>query len=169
MAKRRNWQRGVADMVSVGVGLVILGIVTAGTSAAMVYGREALIRQDHYKAAAYILRGHMEEAQAELQFIGRSVRSLGQMDYPLEPLDDVHERGSTRVQQVMVRVSRDRIIEADDQRNGSRRLTGPPDFYYLTMHAQWQERDYAEGGDNNAVGIPREIIFTTAVLVRAEI
>jgi hypothetical protein len=155
-------------MVSVGVGLIILGIVTAGTSAAMVYGREALIRQDHYKAAAYILRGYMEQAQGELQYVeeARDVRRLGSETYAPEPLDRVNERG-TRVQQVMVTVKKDRVIEADDLRNGSRGLNGPPDFYYLTMHATWQERDYAEDADNSSLGMQREITFTTAVLVRA--
>ncbi len=169
MAKRQKWQRGVADMVSIGVGLVILGIVTAGTSAAMVYGREALIRQEHYKAAAYILRGFMEEAQGELQYIPYQQRSLNGETSTPQPLDIPMERGGTRVQQVMVTIVKDAVVENDDQRNGPRKLNSPPDFYTVTMHARWNERDLAENGDNNPIGMAREITFSTAVLVRAEL
>jgi hypothetical protein len=153
--------------------MLLLGIVTAGTSAAMVYGREALIRQEHYKAAAYILRGMMEQAQGELQYVdeARGDRNLGQLTYPDKPLDLAAERG-TSVQRVMVTVSRDVVEEVDDPRNGPRMGNNgqvkPPDFYRLRMHAQWRERDYAENLRDEA-GIIREITMETAVLVRADL
>ena len=167
--KRRKWQRGTADMVSVGVGLVILGIVTAGTSAAMVYGREAMIRQEHYKAAAYRLRGHMEEAQGRLQYIAREDRDLTSYTWAAEPLDLQNERNNSRVDQVKLTCSQETVEPVFDMRlDDHRPLNGPPDYYVLTMHGRWRERDYAEQGIGRA-GIDREITFKTAVVVRADI
>lgn len=168
MAKRRRkWQRGTADMVSIGVGVILLAIVTAGTTAAMVYGREAMIREEHYKAAAYLLRGAMEEQQAELQLIPAARTNSGALDpvfFTPKILETRQEReGSGSVQQTEVTLWRDQIEVVDDLRNN------PPngiDFYRITLHARWRERDYAERL-NMVGGIEREITMQTAVLVRA--
>lgn len=174
MAKRRGrWQRGTADMVSIGVGVIMLGIVTAGTSAALVYGREAMLRQEHYKTAAYILRSMMEQTEMELQLIPQARSFVGALeprewgDY--ESLDAPKDRGvGNPTQHVMVTISRDAIVPVDNLENNPPAST---DYYMVTMHARWKERDYAErtlgsyGNPNN--GPEREITMQTAVLVRA--
>ena len=166
--KRRKWQRGTADMVSIGVGMILLGIVTAGTSAAMVYGREAMIREEHYKAAAYILRGYMEQAMGELELVpqARTADGLGPQSYT-RPLDVPGDRNHVGVRVMMVTVAKDPVVEGDDMRNGSRRIGQIPDYYHITMHARWTERDYAEDRSGAGNGIQHEISMETGVLPRA--
>jgi hypothetical protein len=162
-------------MVSIGVGVILLGIVTAGTSAAMVYGREAMIRQEHYKAAAYILRSMMEQTQNELQIITAARTSVGAFqakEWPnMASLDGPQDRGvGNPTKHVLVTIRRDVIEPVDDLSNN------PPngvDYFRVTLHADWRERDYAErtsgsyGSPSN--GLDRTITMQTAVLVRAVI
>jgi len=169
MAKRRRtWQRGAADMVSVGVGVLLMTIVTAGTTAAMVYGREAMLRQEHYKAAAYILRGLMEQQQAELQLINdarNSTGALNQREFATQWLDTDRDRGAgNRTDKVAVTLWRESIDAVDDLQNGSNPV-GRPDFYHIKLHARWTERDYAEHL-SRVGGVEREITMETAVMVR---
>ncbi len=72
MLRKKVWQRGSADLISVAVGMTILAIVTGGTAAAMVYGRELTAHEEHYKTAAYALRGAMEAGPGRIAVRGRS-------------------------------------------------------------------------------------------------
>ncbi|RPH96378.1 hypothetical protein EHM69_01550 [candidate division KSB1 bacterium] len=165
MARYRAWQRGAADLVAVAVGLTILSIVAAGTAGSMIYGREALARQERYKSAAFILRGKMEEVQTALQLIeearnpesSQSLIAAG--TYPAVPIDRVYMNGE--VHPVYVTISRERIQIVD-----LLETSYSPDYYLLTMKARWREPDYAENRNRNTAQ-DREIKFTTAIVVRA--
>jgi hypothetical protein len=155
-------------MVSVGVGVLLMAIVTAGTSAAMVYGREALLRQEHYKAAAYILRSLMEQQQAELQLVEQARSGTGSLtgrDFGTQYLDTDRDRGSgNRIEKVAVSLWREPIDPVDDLMNGTNPVQRP-DYYHIKLHARWTERDYAEDG-TRVRPFEREITMETAVLVR---
>lgn len=158
MARKRKWQRGSADLVSVACGLTILAIVTAGTSAAMVYGREALVREEHYKAAAYALRGVMEEVQGELIYVDRARESqyLGPRLFPDVPLDRVDDHSGIN-RPVICHLSRDMVQQVYLPETGE-----SLDYYIVTCRANWVERDYAEDARGGS-GERREIVFTTAI------
>jgi hypothetical protein len=157
MAIHRKWQRGTADLTSVAVGLIILSIVTAGTSAALVYGRETLLREEHYKAAAYLLRGYMEAQQTALQ-ITQGRRDLAGGEVAMQPLDLSTDR-INGVQQVYCSITRDRI-----QEHRAEEIGGQFAFYRITMHATWMERNLAENRRTSAMR--REVTFTTSTIPR---
>ncbi|MFZ5433854.1 MAG: hypothetical protein ACOZB3_08790 [Calditrichota bacterium] len=167
MTRLMKWQRGAADLMSVAIGMVILSITVAGTAGAMIYGREAMIRQEHAKAAAYILRGRMEEVIGQMQTITdtrdpNATRSFltTVKTYPPEPIDLQDDRGGN-VEVVYVTVTRDRARIIDPQVKGS--------GYYVTLRARWRERSMAEAFRAHGIGMDRELTFTTAVVVRAEL
>jgi hypothetical protein len=159
MAGSKRWQRGAADIVSVMVGTLILAIVMAGTASSMVYGREALMRQEHYKAAAYVLRGKLEEVQAQLQIDqARDSRYLSAETYRPWSVESASDLGG--VSPIVLAMSRDRIEAVDLSETG----TGV-DYFLITVHAQWRERDFADDAQTDP-GQVREISFTTATVVR---
>lgn len=162
MVRLRSWQRGAADLVTLGTSLAVLAIVFAGTAASFQYGREALTREEHYKAAAYILRSKMEEVQAGIQMIdaardgSRSNNLLSEFDYPPIPL----ENNLGRERAVYVYVHRYPVTEFDLIE------TGPgTDYFILKMKASWRYRDMAENTRSDP-GKLDELTFTTAFAVR---
>jgi hypothetical protein len=160
MAFSRAIQRGSVDMVSVSVGLLMLAAVTAGTTAAIVYGREALIRQEHYKAAAYLLHGEMEAQQAAMQLTAAQHDLMGGV-VRTASLDLPADRGGG-TQLVYCTISRDIIQEHRAQEVG-----GQFAFYRITMRASWTERDYAENPRHS--NQYREIEFTTSTIPRTKL
>jgi len=159
----RSIQRGSADLVSVAVGLTVLAIVMAGTASSMVYGRSALIKEEHYKAAAYLLRGKMEEEQASLQLIdeARLSRNLQPMDWGLHYIEMSNDRSGIRP--IQVHITQDAIDWTDLPETG-RNI----DYYTITMHATWRERD--DASDNRTEpGQVREITLTSSVVTRSTI
>jgi hypothetical protein len=163
MALKRSLQRGSADLVSVAVGLTVLAIVMAGTAASMVYGREALIREEHYKAAAYLLHGKMEEMQATLQLVpaASSDRNMQPINWGLFPIEIPQDHNG--IDPIRVSVSSDRVEYVDLPETGHN-----IDYYVITMRATWRERDYAEH-DRSEPGQPREITLTSAVILRPKL
>jgi hypothetical protein len=164
MAQYMRWQRGMASLVSVAVAFTILAIVVAGTAASMIYGREALQREERYKVAAYILRGVIEQEQAALQMYDEATgsrycapRVFGQ--YDLNLASDLH---GVRVVHAMV--YRDQIDSCWAGQDHSVR----PDYYLLTAHIRWREPDFAENPGWRRQ-MDREISFRTAVVVRRNI
>jgi hypothetical protein len=153
MLRKKVWQRGGADLVSVAVGMVILAIVTAGTASALVYGRELTSHEEHYKAAAFALRGVMEEVQGELEYV-QAARDQVNLNstriYAYVNLDDPSDyHGNVRV--VRATISRDRVEPVDLQE------TGPGyDYYLITVRASWTERN----------GMPNEMAFHTAIFAQ---
>jgi hypothetical protein len=149
--------------LSVAVGVTIMAIVMAGTAGSMVYGREALIREEHYKAAAYLLHGKMEEAQATLQLIpaASDPANLLPVNWGAFPIEIARDRNG--ITPIVVRISQDRIDRYDMPETGVNW-----DYYVITMHANWRERDYAEDA-RSGNGQDREITFTTAVALRTKL
>lgn len=162
MLRNRAWERGAADLVSVAVGMVILAIATAGTAGAMVFGREAMIREEHYKVAAYALRGVMEEVQGELMYKSVALQSqnLGYRFYREVDLDQKADRNGN-VEVVKARITRDAVQVVNLPETGE-----TADFYVVTVRAEWVERDYAENRRPGS-GQRRQIAMTTAVMPRS--
>jgi len=166
MKLKLKWQRGSADLISVAVGMVILSVTVAGTAGAMIFGREAMIRQEHAKAAAFLLRGKMEEICGCLQVVGDSrdpysSRSYLNSDetYRAWPIDSEHDRRGD-VDRVMVTIHRDRVTKVNplDKSFG----------YVVTVHASWEERDLV-GHIRPEHGITKTLTFETAVIVPGEL
>jgi hypothetical protein len=158
MAKWMKWQRGSADLLSVAMGAMILAVVTAGTSSAMIYGREMLLREEHYKAAAYLLRGEMEAQQTALQ-IDQGQNDLMAKVVRSAPLDLSTDRNNVNVREVQCTISRSKVEEVSSLAIGVRIA-----YYRVTMKAAWLERDLAESTRDSR--ILREISFTTCTLPR---
>lgn len=164
MARHHSWQRGAADLVSVAVGLTLLAVVFAGTTASFIYGREALAREEHFKVAAYFLRGETEEVQAAMGLVDAAT----QPDTPQSLLTGdnwvfcdsrIIEKNDGREEAIMVTISRKaKAVDLPE--------TGPVvDYYLLEMRAQWRERDFAEDRQSEP-GKLEELKFKTAVVVR---
>jgi len=165
MARWRGWQRGAINMVEVGISVIVVGIVTAGTTASIVWSRDALTHQEHYKAAVYILRGKLETWQAGVQLIpeardwSRASSLLHPTSYPPVALDQVSDRGGRKP--VLVYCSVDSVIAVDYRDTGE-----GVDFYRVTMSARWTERPYA-GARGSSEAVERQVVFKTSVAGRA--
>jgi hypothetical protein len=152
MLRKKVWQRGSADLISVAVGMTILAIVMGGTAAAMVYGRELTAHEEHYKTAAYALRGVLEEAQGELEYVddarGRenlnATRIMGRV-----ALDEATDRSGVKI--VTATLSRDRIDAVDLPETGL-----GDDYYIITVRAHWIERN----------GMVQDLAFRTAIFAQ---
>jgi hypothetical protein len=165
MALKRTWQKGFADLLSIGVGITILGIVTAGSTAAMMYSRDILIRQEHYKSAAFHLRGMMEEITGRLQTNPGNWRDSPEnfraKFLRMEQLDSPFDMGGVEI--VNVGMSQANI--------DSSMVPGSDpavvNYYTVRLYAQWRERDLA-GGQRTGNGQDRQIEFITSVIIPAK-
>ncbi|MBI5059613.1 hypothetical protein HZB60_07540 [candidate division KSB1 bacterium] len=161
MKMKLKWQRGEADIVSVAVGLVILSIIVAGTSSAMIYGRDVLIRQENEKAVAYLLRGFVDEWQSRIQMEEdeRSATNMGRT---------VNERTSVLTTAVaggntpplVVDLIREPVRAVDVLETGQ-----DIDWYTLKCHARWSEHDMPGGEDDRFQA--RELTFVTYIVIRS--
>ena len=140
MGRLKKWQSGMADIVSTTIGMMILSIAVIGTSAAMIYGRDALIRTEHYKTVCYHLRGEMEKLQAEIQLDtaatnNRARRMASQLgSFPLDTRTDHSGRRNI----VYCNISKDEVLpfRVYDY--------GPEEglyYYKLGVKAVWREID----------------------------
>jgi hypothetical protein len=162
MARFHSWQRGAADIVSVAVGLTLMAVVFAGTTASFLYGREALIREEHFKAVAYLLRGQMEEVQTAIAIVdnatnansSRNVLSENWYNYPAQKI-----AGSSREEPISVTIGR-KATRVDLPETGD-----GDDYYLIEMRAQWRERDLAENG-RNGLGKFETLSLKTAFVAR---
>ncbi len=162
MRLKLAWQKGSTDLVSVAVGLTIMSIVTAGTTAAVSYSRDILLRQENYKKAAYFLRGQMEQSVYELWKFGPDMYgslNLGERDLGSYPLQSQVVTGGTAVP-TYVRVHRDRIEAVD-----LLETTEVPDFFRVTCRATWEERDLS-GNVRPEEHMERQIVLSSAVPIK---
>jgi hypothetical protein len=161
MKMKRRWQRGEADIISVAVGMVILSIIVAGTSQAMIYGRDVLIRQENEKAVAYLLRGYMDQWQSRIQTEEpeRSTNQLGRafVEHNTTSLTTVVAGGSTPA--LGVDLVRDPVREVRFTESGVE-----ISWYELTCHARWTENPMPS--TETPRGQARELIFRTYVVIR---
>jgi hypothetical protein len=167
MSKMHRLQRGAADIVAVAVGLTILAIATIGTSTALVYGREALVQQEHYKVAAYQLRGVMEEEIAHIQMnIGPDQQGYYTAGRYLNfetigiVLDSPHDRGGA-IYQTVGEITRDNV---ETYPSGTHPMWG-----VMTLRATWREAVVSgvpSGQPFNLEGPPQTIVMTAPFLFR---
>lgn len=145
MSRRiRRLERGAADLVTIAVGMTIVAIAAVGTSYSLLYGRQALIHQEHYKTALYKLRGFMEEHMARVRFASTWRSDIEWMTQRREetdvPLDSPQDRDGEMVQTIAT-LWRGGIEAIDDP------LTKDvPDYYRITAYADWTE--FVVPGDN---------------------
>ncbi|MCB9366887.1 MAG: hypothetical protein H6506_05105 [Calditrichaeota bacterium] len=138
MSKRiRKLQRGAIDLMGIAVGLTIISITAIGTSYSLLYGRQALIQQEHYRTALFKLRGFMEEEMARMRFSDyyRGNQSWWGAPNDLAPysLDVLTDRDGD-IRPTYATIYRDPIEYVDD---AITRMA--PDYFRITAHAEWTE------------------------------
>lgn len=167
--KRRLLQRGAADLISVAVGMTLLAIAAVGTSYSLLYGRQALIQQEHYKAATYLLRGELEQEVARFQVASRyrdrleSYLNFDSIDINLDSPND--RDGELRA--TTGEITRDRVMPINLIETGE-----GIDFYRIVMRAKWRESVFPGALDGHArdkSGAEHEIFLTTTFFVYGEI
>ena len=137
MSKRiRKLERGAADLVTIAVGMTILAIAAIGTSYSLLYGREALIHQEHYKTALYKLRGFMEEETARIRFAASYRYDTAWLITPRETEVELDSR-TDRDGRVM-------MTTAVLRRKAFELVNDPmtsldPDYYRVECTATWEE------------------------------
>ena len=171
MSKRiRKLERGAADLVAIAVGMTIIAIAAIGTSYSLLYGREALIQQEHYKTALYKLRGYMEENTARIRFTGSTSTSYrNDLAWKITPqttrveLDARTDRDG-RVEMTYATLTRLPVVEVDNAMTSMF-----PDFYRLTCTATWEEPvisgDLGSRDDRERTGPLRTITLTSTFTV----
>lgn len=170
MSKRiRKLERGAADLVTIAVGMTIVAIAAIGTSYSLLYGRQALIHQEHYKVALYKLRGFMEEQTARIRFTGSSTASyrndLAWVVTPQEVEVDLDTRTDRDGQAVRtIATLRRGPFELVDNVLTSM----SPDYYRIVCTATWEEPIIAgdEFGDQrDRVGPERTITLQSTFVI----
>ncbi len=167
MSKRiRKLERGSADLVSIAVGLTIIAITVVGTSYSLLYGRQALIHQEHYRAALYKLRGFMEEEMARMKYSASYQANgtwIGSQNGLEEFALDLPTERDGDMQVTMARIYRDRFDVIDVAYTSI-----APDYIRITGHAEWQESGIAGFGteaEQEFVGPDRKINLTATFLL----
>lgn len=141
MSKRiRKLERGAADLVTIAVGLTIIAIAAIGTSYSLLYGRQALIHQEHYKSALYKLRGFMEEQTARVRFTGASeVSYRNDLTWMLAP-QELEVELDTRTDRDGNAVQTFALMRREAFEYGDNPLTKQaPDYYRIRASIVWQE------------------------------
>jgi len=138
MSRRiRKLERGAADLVTIAVGLTIIAITVIGTSYSLLYGRQALVHQEHYRTALFKLRGFMEEEMAKMKHSPTYQADLNWQNQRNElqayKLDVPTDRDG-HIRQTDARIYRDPIESVDV---AATRFA--PDYYRIVGHAQWRE------------------------------
>ncbi len=167
MSKRiRKLERGAADLVTIAVGMTILAIAAIGTSYSLLYGREALIHQEHYKTALYKLRGFMEEETARIRFSANYRYDLAYIITPHEQeveLDSRTDRDG-RVMMTTALLRREAFYQGDDPLT-----TLNPDYYRVTCTASWEEPiiagDLGSDDDRERKGPERTIRLQSTFII----
>ncbi len=158
MSKRiRRFERGAADLYSIAISMTIVAIAAIGTSYSLLYGRQALIHQEHYKTALYQLRGYIEEENARMAFSTSYPQNLNwvtQRQQKVFELESDFDRDGRMVQTAGI-VWREPIAYFDDP------LTSyNPDYYRITGYAEWVEpiiAGYELGEERETVGPSKRI------------
>jgi len=161
MVQKRRMQRGAADLIAVAVGVTILAITAVGTSSALLYGRQALINQEHFKAATYALRGELEYEVGRFLVLQR-YRDDEAVYHSFTPkfvdLDSPSDRDG-HVQMTVATITRDQVEEVNLIETG---LT--TDYYRIVMRANWDDPvvpGVLGGRDRDNEGAHHEIVMAT--------
>jgi hypothetical protein len=151
MSKRkvdRNRQRGAIDLMQAVVAFLMITVAVVGTTYAMFYGRQALVRQEHRKVALYQLRQYVEHWTTRVAVSTLSAREMlgGPETAVTVELDDASIPEGARVRAVITRGP----TEAVDLPETGMGI----DFYRIHLYATWQEQD----------GPPQRIDIYTSML-----
>jgi len=134
----RRRERGAIDLMQAVVAFLMITVAVVGTTYAMFYGRQALIRQEHRKVALYQLRQYVEHwtSRITLGASGISARDmLGGPDTAVYvDLDDPSVPDG--VEAVIVRGCTEAVDLPETGVN--------VDYYRIHFSATWQERDGTE-------------------------
>lgn len=138
--RRTYWkhQRGAIDLMQLAVAFLMITVAVVGTTYAMFYGRQAIIRQEHRKVALYQLRQHVEQWLTRVAISDISPEEMmgGSNAAVIADLDDISVPVNTRVQATIVR---GRTVPVDLPETGA-----GVDYYRISFSMTWQERDGGE-------------------------
>ena len=138
--EHRNYQRGAIDLIQIAVAFLMITVAVVGTTYAMFYGRQAIIRQEHRKVALYHLRQYVEEWTARILIEAANIPAgemLGGSDTKVVvDLDDasVPERAK-----VKATLTREPTVAVDLPETGV-----GIDYYRLGFSITWREYDGTE-------------------------
>ena len=150
--RHRKCQRGAIDLMQVAVAFLMITVAVVGTTYAMFYGRQAIIRQEHRKVALYHLRQYVEEWNARILIEASEIPAgemLGGSDAKVVvDLDDssVPERAKVRAT-----LSREQTVAVDLPETGV-----GIDYYRLGFTVTWHEND----------GMDQSILIRTSMVQR---
>jgi len=144
----RSCERGAIDLMQAAVAFLMITVAVVGTTYAMFYGRQALIRQEHRKVALYQLRQYVEYWTTRAAVSTLSPREMlgGPESAVTVELDDGSVPEAARVRALITRGP----IEAVDLPETGTGI----DFYRIHLYATWQEHD----------GGPQRIDIRTSML-----
>ena len=151
-AKNRKYQRGSIDLIQVAVAFLMITVAVVGTTYAMFYGRQAIIRQEHRKVALYHLRQYVEEWNARILIEAAKIppgEMMGGSDVKVVvDLDDLSVPERAKVKATL---SRERTVAVDLPETGV-----GIDYYRLAFTATWHEYD----------GTDQSILIRTSMVQR---
>ena len=101
----RRRQRGAIDLMQTVVAFLMITVAVVGTTYAMFYGRQALIRQEHRKVALFQLRQYVEYWTTRVAVSNLSAREMlgGPETAVTVDLDDTSVSEAARVRAVITR------------------------------------------------------------------
>jgi len=134
----RQRERGAIDLMQAVVAFLMITVAVVGTTYAMFYGRQALIRQEHRKVAIYQLRQYVEHwtSRVFLTEISHQEGLGGPQTAVVVDLDDEFVSERARVRATITRGPTE-TVDLPETGTGD-------DFYRLSFSATWQERDGTE-------------------------
>lgn len=162
----RKLERGSADLVTIAVGLTIIAITVVGTSYSLLYGRQALIHQEHYRAALYKLRGFMEEEMARMKHASgyQNNQTWKGSRNELEEFElDLPSDRDGDIQVTTAQIYREAFNEVDVAYTSI-----SPDYIRITAVAEWQESAIPGLGvevEREFVGPNRKITLTATFVL----
>ena len=150
--RHRKYQRGSIDLMQVAVAFLMITVAVVGTTYAMFYGRQAIIRQEHRKVALYHLRQYVEEWTARI-LIEASEIPAGEMlggtsAQVVVELDDLSVPERAKVKAVLARTPT-QAVDLPETGVGI-------DYYRLGFTATWHEED----------GTDQSILIRTSMVQR---
>lgn len=120
------------------VAFLMITVAVVGTTYAMFYGRQALIRQEHRMVALYQLRQYVEQwtSRVFLSEISHQEGLGGPQTAIVVDLDDEFVSENARVRAVITRGPTE-AVDLPETGSGD-------DYYRLSFSATWRERDGTE-------------------------
>ncbi|MBU1937207.1 hypothetical protein KKG05_07390 [bacterium] len=135
--RHKKYQRGSVDLMQVAVAFLMITVAVVGTTYAMFYGRQAIIRQEHRKVALYHLRQYVEEWTGRILIEASKIppgEMLGGSD--TQVVVDLDDSSVPERAQVKATISRESTLAVDLPETGE-----GIDYYRLGFTVTWREYD----------------------------